>query len=78
MKLKKAEDIAKKLGVTERTILEWRDYGMPYVKIGKAIYVFEDSFLHWAKDHEISQNAQDAPEQDFFGQPIGKLTPPKN
>ena len=78
MKLKKAEDIAKKLGVTERTLLEWRVYGMPWVKIGKSVYILEDSFLRWAKEHEIRENVQDAPEQDFFGQPIGKVIPPKS
>ena len=78
MKLKKAEDIAKKLDVTERTLLEWRAYGMPWVKIGKSVFILEDSFLRWAKDHETSQSAQDAPEQDFFGQPIGRVMPPKN
>jgi len=78
MKLKKVEDVAKKLGVTERTLLEWRAYGMPWVKIGKSVYILEDSFLKWAKEHEIKDNAQDAPEQDFFGQPIGEVIPPKN
>ena len=78
MKLKKAEDIAKKLGITEETFLGWRSLGMPWVKIGKSVYVLEDSFLRWARDHEINPKAQDAPEQDFFGQPIGEVRPPKS
>jgi hypothetical protein len=89
MKLKKAEDMAKNLGITIETFLDWREHGMPYVKIGRSIFVFEDSFLRWAKDHEITPpgqrplwvgdpNAQDAPEQDFFGQSIGKVIPPKS
>lgn len=78
MKLKRAEDIAKKLGIAEKTLLEWRGLGMPWVKIGKSVFILEDSFLRWAKDHEIGPNAQDASEQDFFGQPMGKVIPPKN
>ena len=78
MKLKKVEDVAKKLGVTERTLLEWRAYGMPWVKIGKSVYILEDSFIQWARDHEISQNAQDAPEQDFFGRSMSEAIPPKS
>lgn len=78
MKLKRAEEMAKKLGIERETLLGWRDLGMPWVKIGKLIYIFEDSFLKWARDHEINQNAQDAPEQDFFGQPIGKVRPPES
>ena len=77
MKLKRAEDMAKKLGISTETFLDWRSRGMPWVKIGKLIFILEDSFLHWAKDHEISQNAQDAPGQDFFGRPISKARPPK-
>lgn len=78
MKLKKAEEMAKKLGINTETFLDWRSLGMPYVKIGKAVFVFEDSFLRWAKDKEISPNAQNTPQQDFFGRPIGEGAPPKS
>jgi hypothetical protein len=78
MKLKKAEDIAKKLGIAEKTLLEWRSFGMPWVKIGKSVFILEDSFIRWAKDHEISPNAQDAPGEDFFGQSMDKVIPPKS
>jgi hypothetical protein len=88
MKLKSAEDMAKKLGITEETFLEWRKLGMPWVKIGKSIYILEDSFIRWAREREVSlrpgaasgpegQNAQDAPGQDFFGKPIGEVIPLK-
>ena len=78
MKLKRAEDMAKKLGITEDTFLGWRDLGMPWVKIGKSIFILEDSFLRWARSLEISPNAQNAPGQDFFGKPIGEVRPPKS
>jgi hypothetical protein len=78
MKLKKAEDVAKKLGIATETLLDWRTIGMPYVKIGKSVFIFEDSFFKWAREYEIRQNAQDAPGQDFFGKPIGDLIPPKS
>lgn len=78
MKLKRVEDMAKKLGISEDTFLGWRSLGMPWIKIGKSIFVLEDSFLHWVKDRETRQNVQDAPEQDFFGQPISEVRPPKN
>lgn len=51
---------------------------MPYVKIGKSVFIFEDSFFKWAREYEIRQNAQDAPGQDFFGKPIGEVIPPKS
>ena len=78
MKLKRAEDMAKKLGITEDTFLGWRNLGMPWVKIGRSIYVLEDSFIQWARDHEIKPNAQDAPGQEFFGRPMEEVRPPKN
>ncbi len=78
MKLKRAEDLAKKLGIAEQTLLDWRRLGMPWVKIGKSVFIFEDSFLAWVREHEIKQNAQDAPGQDFFGKSIDEVTPPKN
>jgi len=55
MKLKRAEDMAKKLGIEKDTLLGWRELGMPWVKIGKSIFILEDSFLSWARDHEIKQ-----------------------
>lgn len=78
MKLKKAEDIAKKLGISTDTFLDWRQMGMPWVKIGKSIYILEDNFIEWARGLEIRQNAQNAPGQDFFGKPIGGVIPQKN
>ncbi|MFZ2053613.1 MAG: hypothetical protein WAU81_05395 [Candidatus Aminicenantales bacterium] len=78
MKLKRAEDMARKLGITEDTLLEWRKLGMPWVKIGKTVLIFEDSFYEWARGYENKQNAQDAPGQDFFGKPIGEVRPPKS
>ena len=78
MKLKRAEDMAKKLGIEKEALLEWRKYGMPWVKIGKLIYILEDSFIEWARGLEIKQNAQDAPGQDFFGKPIAEVIPPKS
>ena len=46
MKLKRAEDMAKKLGITTDTLLDWRRFGMPWVKIGKSVFIMmEDPFL---------------------------------
>ena len=77
MKLKRAEEVAKKLGITTETLLGWRDLGMPIVKIGKSIFILEDCFLRWVRDFSNRQNAQNAPGQDFFGQSMGKARPPK-
>lgn len=60
MKLKQASEMAKKLGISEETFLSWRGLGMPWVKIGKSVFILEDSLLKWAKDHEKRQNAEDA------------------
>lgn len=75
MKLKdaiKAGDLAEKLGVIKETVLGWRELGMPWVQIGKEIYVIEASFMKWIKSREITNNAQDALEQDLFGRPISE------
>ncbi len=77
MKLRRVEDMAKKLGITEETLLEWRNLGLPWTKIGKTIFIFEDSFYRWARGFEKNQNAQDAPGQEFFGKPIGEVIPLK-
>lgn len=78
MKLKRAEEVAKKLGIATETFLDWRDAGMPWIKIGKSIYVLEDSLIKWARNLEKVGNAQDAPGQDFIHKPIGRLVPQKN
>jgi len=78
MKIKRAEEVAKKLGISEQTLLDWRSIGMPWVRIGKFVFIMEDSFLRWAKNREIIQNAQDAPGDDFFGRPLPDPGPPKS
>lgn len=69
-KIYRPEELAKKIGVTERVLLDWRDLGMPWVKIGKAIYIFEDSFIRWVKTQERVGVAQDASGQDLSEEPI--------
>ncbi len=58
MKLKRAEDLAKRLGIEKETLLSWRDLGMPWVKIGKSVFIFEDSFTEWAKGREIKPDSK--------------------
>ena len=81
MKLKgilKPPEIAEMFGVNEETVLGWRDMGMPWIKLGKMILISEAGFLRWLRSMEKTQNAQDAPGQDFFGKPIGEVRPPKS
>jgi hypothetical protein len=78
MKLKRAEKVAKELGIATETFLDWRDAGMPWIKIGKSIYVLEDSLIKWARNQEKIGNAQDAPGQDFPVKLIDTVIPPKN
>jgi len=81
MKLKDAlrpAEVAEKLGLTEDTILGWREMGMPWVKIGKQVFILESSFMKWIQSRETRTNAQDAPGQEFFGRSIGEVIPPKS
>ena len=55
--------LAKKFGTTEETIRSWRDQGLPIVKIGKFVFIIEESFLKWIKSHE---SVQDAPGQELI------------
>ena len=50
--------LAEKLGITEQTLLSWRSDGLPIIRRGKFVFIFEDSFLKWLKSLE---DAQDAP-----------------
>ena len=70
--------VAEQLGVSEETVLGWRELGMPWVQIGKRIFILESSFMRWVKSREIQGNDQDAPEQDFFGKPISEHRPREN
>jgi hypothetical protein len=74
----KPEDLAKKLGIAEQTLLDWRDIGMPYVKIGKLVFILEESFLRWLKSREKTGNAQDALQGDFFDRRVSNHAPEKN
>lgn len=81
MKFKDAltpDQVAEELGVTKETVLGWRELGMPWVQLGKKIYILESSFMKWVLKHEIRQNVQDDPEQDFFGKPISEHKPREN
>lgn len=81
MKLKgilNPEEVAEIFGVKVDTVLEWRDKGMPYIKLGNMILISEGGLLKWLKSLEKTKYAQDAPGQDFFGKPIGEVIPPKS
>jgi len=81
MKLKgilNQEEVAEIFGVSVETVLGWRDIGMPWIKLGKMVLFSEGGLLKWLRGLEKTQNAQDASGQDFFGQPMGKVIPPKN
>jgi phage terminase Nu1 subunit (DNA packaging protein) len=52
------KQIAKILNVTEQTVSSWRKIGMPYVKIGKLVYVIQDSFVKWVKNQEINEKTK--------------------
>ncbi len=54
--------LAKRLGITEQTLLSWRTSGMPVIKIGKILFISEESFMKWIKKQE---NVQDASGQEF-------------
>lgn len=53
------DKLARRLGITVQTLLSWKRFGLPLVKIGKFSFVLEESFLKWVKSRE---SAQDAPE----------------
>jgi hypothetical protein len=74
----KPEEIAEKFGLSEETVLNWREIGMPWIRLGKMVLISEKSFLRWLKGLEKAKNAQDAPGQDFFGKPIEDTMPPKS
>lgn len=61
MKIITPKALAKKLGITEQTLLGWRSSGLPTVRIGKITLIFEESFEKWLKSRE---NAQNAPGQE--------------
>jgi hypothetical protein len=81
MKLKgilKPEEVAEIFGVNVETVLGWRDIGMPSIKLGKMILISEVGLLKWLRGLEKTQNAQNAPGQEFFGKPLGEVRPPKS
>lgn len=81
MKLKgilKPEEVAEIFDVNVETVLGWRDLGMPSIKLGKMVLISEAGLLKWLRGLEKTQNAQNAPEQEFFGRSIGKAAPPKS
>jgi transposase-like protein len=49
--------LAKKLGITEQTLRSWRSLGMTVIKIGKNLFVLQESFMKWVKSQESVQDA---------------------
>jgi hypothetical protein len=81
MKLKgmfRPEEVAEIFDVNIDTVLGWRDIGMPSIKLGKMILISEAGLLKWLRGLEKTQNAQNAPGQDFFGRSISEVRPPKS
>lgn len=81
MKLKgilKPDEVAEIFNVSVDTVLGWREMGMPSFKLGKMILISETGLLKWLRGLEKTQNAQNAPGQEFFGRPIDEVTPPQN
>ena len=54
------KELARKLGVTEQIISQWRKEGMPSVKVGNSVFIIQASFLRWIEKLEKDQNTQDA------------------
>ena len=72
------EEVAEIFGVNIETVLGWRKTGMPSIKLGNMVIISEAGLLKWLRGLEKTQNAQNAPGQDFFGKPIGEVRPPKS
>ena len=63
--LLKFEQLAKRLDVSVDTIQQWKKEGMPYIKIGKFVFISWNSFHRWARGYETGGNRQDVPGQDL-------------
>jgi hypothetical protein len=49
----KLDQLAKEIGIKERTLREWRkDKGMPVIEIGKVTRVYRPNFLKWFASFE--------------------------
>jgi hypothetical protein len=60
----KPEALADKLGIGERELLSWRKDGMPYIQVGKFIYIPEGRFLKWMESYLINGEKDEKTEGD--------------
>jgi len=60
----KPEVLAEKLGIGERELLSWRKDGMPYIQIGKFIYIPEGKFLMWMESYLVNGGKDEKAETD--------------
>ena len=60
----KPETLAEKLGIGERELLSWRKDGMPYIQIGKFIYIPEGKFLKWIESYLFNGEEDEKEKKD--------------
>ncbi len=46
-------DVAKLMGVCERTVTNWRTQGLPFVKIGRKCWILPGDLKTFIEDHRI-------------------------
>jgi hypothetical protein len=73
--LLKFEQLAKRLGVSVDTVQKWKRKGMPYIELGRFVFVSWNSFHRWARGLEKTRIRQDAPGRDFLTRPRHRHRP---
>jgi excisionase family DNA binding protein len=47
------EQVTEKLNIHQKTLYNWRkNEGLPYIKVGKTIYIKEESLNKWMTERE--------------------------
>ena len=59
------EKVAEKFEVTVETVLDWRKLGMPWVKIGKSIYIFEVAYSDGQRNMKLTLTHRMPLKRDF-------------
>ena len=66
----KPEVLADKLGISRDTIDRWMKEGMPYIPVGKFVFISESAFMIWIESHMVNPPDEGGSKGPLFGKKV--------
>lgn len=62
------EQLAEEMGISLKTLYDWKKRGLPFIEIGKVVRIYKPYFFKWLLSHEKAAKTPGSAQQgDLFG-----------